>query len=214
MRLSSFRPKYFVRRLLQWQFERANPNAPWLNESAVRLLESWLRPTDSGIEWGSGRSTLWLAERVEKLLSIENDQSWYEQVTMKLSKAGLSHKVDYRYVPCTDEYSEQDGHDFVTVGEQWQDSMADFVLVDGFMRMCCTRIAMRKLRPGGLLVLDNANVFLPNPSLGTFSTVHLPRREPLTAQWAALHRELASWRAVLTTDRIWDTRFWIKPLPT
>jgi hypothetical protein len=68
-----------------------------------------------------------------------------------------------------------------------------------------------KLKPGGLLILDNANRYLPNPALGGYATVHEPRSEPRTPAWARLARELESWRQGLLTDRLWDTRVWMRP---
>jgi putative heme iron utilization protein len=52
--------------------EFLHPNWPWLTKEAILLLERLLRPDDIGLEFGSGRSTIWFAERVEKLISIEH----------------------------------------------------------------------------------------------------------------------------------------------
>ena len=44
-----------------WRF--TDPEAPWLPREVVQFLDSWLTPAHLGLEWGSGRSTLWLARR-------------------------------------------------------------------------------------------------------------------------------------------------------
>jgi len=41
-------------------YEKTHPDAPWLTAHAIAFLVDWLRPEDTGVEWGSGRSTLWL----------------------------------------------------------------------------------------------------------------------------------------------------------
>jgi hypothetical protein len=46
-----------------------HPDVPWLTRQAVEILEDWLKPGYVGLEWGSGRSTLWFARRVSHLTS-------------------------------------------------------------------------------------------------------------------------------------------------
>jgi hypothetical protein len=72
--------------LRQIAFSRRFPDAPWLAESAVLLLDSWLKPTDVELEWGSGRSTIWLARRMKRLTSVESDKTWFEMVRVRLQK--------------------------------------------------------------------------------------------------------------------------------
>src|SRR5260370_403503 len=66
------------------------PSAP----AAFRLLESLLRPADHGAEFGSGRSTIWFAERVAALTSVEHDEQWYEAISAQLKERRLAN-VDY-----------------------------------------------------------------------------------------------------------------------
>ena len=208
---NAFRPGYVRRRLRQKNFERTHPDAPWLTEQAVRLLDGWLRPTDRGIEWGSGRSTVWFAARVAHLTSVEDNADWYADVTRRLAAKRLSAKVDYHHVAC--ECCEQDEpatHPYADVANELADGSLDFALVDGNIRLTCIRRGMPKLKPGGLLILDNANRYCPNLSLGSCATIHEPRTEPPSAGWAAVLRELEGWRPILTTDGIWDTRMWVK----
>lgn len=212
MKLSSLRPEYLVPRVRQILFQRRHPDAPWLSEAAIRFLEAWLRPTDVGIEWGSGRSTVWFAGRVGRLTSVENDPQWHQNVSGMLAAKGVSNVVDSRHVAC--DLGEQDepvSHPFAEVANEFADRSLDFAMVDGMIRESCMRAALPKIKPGGLLILDNANRYFPNPSLGGYATVHEPRSEPRTPAWGRLQAELASWRHGLTTDRMWDTRFWVRP---
>jgi hypothetical protein len=64
-------PRYVCNRTRQYLYERRHPDAQWLTPAAIGLLGSLLRPTDGGAEFGSGRSTIWFAERVTGLTSIE-----------------------------------------------------------------------------------------------------------------------------------------------
>jgi len=41
------KPRYWLAKFNKWVFERRFPDAPWLSESAVYLLDIWLRPTEA-----------------------------------------------------------------------------------------------------------------------------------------------------------------------
>ena len=212
MRFSSLRPEYLFPRVRQILFQRRHPEAPWLSEAAIRFLEAWLRPGDVGIEWGSGRSTVWFAGRVGRLTSVENDRQWHQKVSGMLAEKRLADRVDQRHVACDlNEQDEPDRHAYADVANEFPDGALDFAMVDGMIREACMRAVIPKIKPGGLLILDNANRYFPNPSLGAYATVHEPRSEPRTPAWARLQSELATWRGGLTTDRLWDTRFWFRP---
>jgi len=71
--------------------------------------------------------------------------------------------------------------------------------------------ALDKLRSGGLLILDNAERYIQNERLGTHTTINNARSGVSNKEWGELILRLTEWRAVLTTNRIWDTRFWVKP---
>lgn len=212
MNLRTLRPAYFIKRLQQWRFEKKHPDAPWLTPAAVQLLESYLKPSDVGIEWGSGRSTVWFAHRVGKLFSVEDNSHWHGLVRKRLAAAGVADKVDYRFIPCDHrEVDEPASHPYAEATRDLPDGALDFALVDGNIRATCMRTAMAKLRPGGLLILDNANRYVPNNESGRHTTVHEPRSAPRSAEWADILAELKRWRWLQTTDGIWDTRMWIKP---
>jgi predicted O-methyltransferase YrrM len=137
-------PGYFYRRLQVMVFQLTHPGAPWLTQEAVSFLARNLRPEMRGFEWGSGRSTIWLAERVNRLVSVEHDPQWYEAIC----SSAAARNVDYRLAQGAD-YARQIG--------EFPDEYFDFVLVDGEFREACLRAAAPKVRRGGLLILDNAD---------------------------------------------------------
>lgn len=213
MNIRSLRPAYFFRRLGQLRFERSQPDAPWLAKSAVLLLDSYLKPTDVGFEWGSGRSTIWFARRVGKLISVEDNQQWHTLVKKELAGVEIKAKLDYRFIPCEHkEVDEPSAHPYADASRDVGDASLDFALVDGNIRATCMKAVTAKLKPGGLLILDNANRFIPNNDSGRHTTIHEPRSKPRSPVWAGILEHLKNWRWINTTDGIWDTRFWIKPL--
>src|SRR5436309_14146462 len=110
----------------------------------VKILGSWLRPGDSGLEWGSGRSTLWFAKRVDRLLSIEHDEYWHRRISSQILENGI-HNVDYRLCLKESEY--------ISSADHLPRESLDFVLVDGIGRDRCAMAALPLLKSGGSLVL-------------------------------------------------------------
>ena len=64
-----------------------------------------------------------------------------------------------------------------------------------------------KMAPGGVLVLDNANLYVdyrtrsPNSRYG---------RGHAGAEWTRFMDLVAAWRMVWTSNGVWDTAMWIK----
>jgi hypothetical protein len=53
---------------------------PWWVYPAISFVEERLAPTQSVLEFGSGHSTLWLAQRVHTILSVETDKQWADRI--------------------------------------------------------------------------------------------------------------------------------------
>ncbi len=209
--LSKYRhwtPRYTYNRTRQALYQRAHRDAPWLTPEATRLLESLLRPTDRGLEFGSGRSTVWLAGRVAALTSVEQDKRWYDTVTAGLSERGLSN-VDYILAPVEGPNELGDTSEYARVALTFADQSLDFVLVDGAYRDFTVKFALPKIKPGGLLIIDNINWYLPSDTRAPHSRT--PSLGPQGQIWAELAEEFSRWRSIWTSSGVWDTAMWIKP---
>lgn len=212
MNLNRLYPPYLWRHLVQRAFQRAHPETPVFVANAVVLLNAWLRPTDRGFEWGSGRSTTWLAKRLAHLISVEHDQAWYKRIKADLEAQGLADRIDYRLVVApSEQQAEPHDHAYAGVIDEVAENSLDFVLIDGQMRLRCAQKAIDKVKPMGLLVLDGANWYVPNAFEGRFTTIRINRSEALNDEWCALLERLTGWRSIHTTDGLWDTRMWVRP---
>ena len=196
MRLRNLlRPVYLIRRTAYWFYQRRHPDDPWLSPAAVHFLDQHLRPEFCGFEWGSGRSTNWFATRVGHLVSIEETRAWHDKVFATLRERGRSN-VDLRHIPVEHALSAQyeSSYDpmprYVLAIEEFPDARFDFILVDGCYRQPCVQAALPKLKPGGLLIIDNTD-WVPPPQ------THVP------ADWPLVHRS----RNVMS-----ETSIWTKPL--
>lgn len=195
MRLRNlFRPLYVAGRLQNWLYEKRHPDHPWLAPDAIVWLENHLRLDMRGFEWGSGRSTLWFAKRLAALTSIESDAAWFQQVIRRVWESGLTN-VDLRHIPLDHpdaqtyafDYSPLPANPAAILG--FPDTSLDFVVVDGWYRPVCARAALPKLKPGGILLIDNTNWDDP-------PHVHVPK------DWPLVHQS----RNVMT-----ETSIWLKP---
>lgn len=72
---------------MRW-FERSTPDnfpsVPWLDPMAISALEAWLAPDMEVLEHGAGGSTLWMAQRVKKVASVESDIDFYAALTKRV----------------------------------------------------------------------------------------------------------------------------------
>ena len=147
VKLLILEPSYFFARTAVLIYQMRHPDAPWLTSAAVSYLNDYLTQDMRGFEWGSGRSTKWFAKRVGKLVSVEDDQSWFNRV-----RSDRLLNVDYRYAPTNEGCKSYFGQ--IT---EFPDGFFDFVLVDGSCRDLCIRAVASKVRSGGLIVVDNAD---------------------------------------------------------
>ncbi len=194
-------PRYIYNRLKLMAYERQHPSAPWLTLAMVDFLESWLKPEDHGIEWGSGRSTIWFAERVASIVSVEHDPEWHRRVSAELKGNGIKN-VDY--------YLRQDEDDYCRVADNCSLASLDFCLVDGVARDRCALSALSLVRPGGIVIVDNCNWYLPTDSRSPYS--RKGRDGAYTEEWAVFWKQVENWRHVWTTNGVFDTALWVKPV--
>jgi predicted O-methyltransferase YrrM len=188
---------------------RRGEEAPWITEDAIHLLETLMLPSDRGLEYGSGSSTTWLAHRALELRSVEATASWHAQVRDRLSAQGLERAeivlVDGDRDPGWNTTEHRDA--YVHAHPDLAPGTLDWVFVDGEYRDHCTEHAIELLRPGGLLVIDNVEIYLPGPGRSPWTV-----DAPVTDLWKQLYdRYLSHWRMVWTTNGVWDTAIWWKP---
>jgi predicted O-methyltransferase YrrM len=192
-------PRYVMRRCVNIASNMVHPDWPWLTPQAVRFLEGRLAPTHSAFEWGAGRSTLWTAHRVQSIFSVEHDPAWYAKVQ---SEARRKHLDNVHLKFCPDGQTAPRGIAYSAAILEAAHEF-DFVLVDGLYRDQCALAALTRLKPQGVLVLDNANWYLPSTSRAPNS--RSPADGPASPQWARFNREVSDWERLWTSNGVTDT---------
>jgi hypothetical protein len=166
-----------------------------------------LCPSDIGAEFGSGRSTLWLARRCAHLTSVEHDEAWYSKVSEALTSRGVTN-VDYQYHP-RNEIDEAGGEsEYAHVARFFADESIDVALVDGLYRDYVALNLLPKIRTGGMLIIDNVNRYLPSLTLSPNSLP--PSAAPASEVWQRVSATLAGWRRIWTSDYVSDTAIFVR----
>ncbi len=184
-------PAYCYRKLNYKLYESRHPNEPWIAQGAVHFCDLNLSTDHAGLEWGSGRSTLWFAQRLKTLTSVEHDEAWFNRVSNQIATGNVKN-VSYLFRPLhhdasvTIPFHERLATPYVNVTEGFEEESLDFVAVDGHYREACIVKAIPKLRSGGLLLLDNSN-WLPLQDWG------------IPASWELVHQS----ENVMTQTTIW-----------
>ncbi len=164
--------RYAIRwiKSLQRDYMLATPS-PWIAFDAIDYLASAVRPGSRVFEYGSGGSTLYWLSLGAECVSIEHDPEWYALMLPRLESLS---GIDYRLVvsapansdDCRDiadptcYRSASSGNLYKNYTAQinsFADQFFDLVVVDGRARPSCIMHGARKVKPGGLLVLDNAD---------------------------------------------------------
>ena len=201
-------PRYVCNRTRELYYRRTHSADPWLTPRAITMLDTLLRPTDRGAEYGSGRSTVWFASRVAALTSFETSTQWHDKVINQLKDQGVSN-VDYILIP-EDHPSENGDGPYARTALEFADASLDFALVDSYYRDSCAKYLIPKVKPGGLLIIDNINWSLPTPSKSPGTRP--PALGPSTSTWAEVWQEISGWRRIWTSNGVYDTSIFFKPL--
>lgn len=200
-------PQYLADRARFSLRERMHPDWPWLTTGAVRFLELWLTPNDIVFEWGSGRSTSWLARRVRSITAVEHDPIWFQIVQDEAAKKGISN-IDLRFCP---QPEADDGDSGYVAAINSLNGEFDLVLVDGLKRDRCAEAGVGKLRSGGLMIVDDVNGYVALPHASRCPTVRSQQDGAASAAWSRFANIVGGWRLIWTTSGLKDTAIWLKP---
>jgi predicted O-methyltransferase YrrM len=127
------------------------PDEPWITRAAISFLQSYLKNDMIAAEFGSGSSTRWISERVKRLVSIENEKVWYTEVSEDIKDLS---NIDYRLIEYID--SEESKNKYSKALSEFEDSLFDFILIDGRLRVRSLIESYKKVKINGILMFDNA----------------------------------------------------------
>lgn len=72
------------RSITNWECIDSNNNPiPWYTYPSIEYLSNLDFSNKRVLEWGSGNSSLFWAKRAKEVVSIENDQTWFDMINSK-----------------------------------------------------------------------------------------------------------------------------------
>lgn len=183
----------FIKDKICTQCQRALPlrDTPWLTDQAKQFLQEWFKDKKDPkvLEFGAGGSTVWFSKQTKNLVTIESQEDWYKDVKANLSSQPDCNSVDLRLIP----------NEYYKVCDQLEDASFDLILVDARYRVKCIEHCKRLVKPGGILMLDNAD----------------------RCKYKVLDDMLAGWQFTTTVQEEpddygyfyenWQTNWWVKP---
>lgn len=122
---------------------------PWLPFEVIDLLSTEVSPASRVFEFGGGGSTTWFADHAGRVVTVDHDPGWTRVIALATQGNDL---VDVRFAVADGPESP-----YVRSIEDQPDDGVDVVLVDGRQRVACVSHAMDKVKPGGLLILDDSD---------------------------------------------------------
>ncbi|PDT87317.1 hypothetical protein CO669_26035 [Bradyrhizobium sp. Y36] len=149
-------PNYIPRYLQTCQAMPIDLSLPWFSWSSIDYLREALNGSMNLFEYGSGGSTLFFAERVQQVSSVEDQKGWYDHLQKVLGKRNVTN-VDYRFEAITSKTLE--GSDYLlSLNRPY-----DIIVIDGsedwpshIVRPACFTHAQQYIRPGGMIIVDDA----------------------------------------------------------
>jgi len=152
---------------------------PWVNYRTLDYLQQQICPGLRVFEWGAGGSTCFLLRQGVSLVSVEHDPQWSQSVESALRPLHGTEQWTLHQLPPDplsgsvalvtpdNEIAESrsrapgfENHSFARyVGaiQAYPDAHFDWIIVDGRARPACLIAARDKVRPGGMLMLDNSD---------------------------------------------------------
>ncbi|GMU96491.1 FkbM family methyltransferase [Ignavibacterium album] len=120
---------------------------PWFTYPAIEFIKDRLNKDMIAFEYGCGNSTLFFAERINKIISVETNYDWYNNIKSNLkSNCNLifydSNLATYKY------------HESIKQSA----SKFDLIIVDAIERNEVIKFAVEYLNKGGVIILDNSDV--------------------------------------------------------
>jgi len=118
---------------------------PWLSYPMIHFLEHYLNENMTIFEFGSGNSTLFFAERVKRVVSLEHDKKWYERALSLMPKnvEMIFQELEY-------------GGDYCKTLKKLNKTF-DIIFVDGRDRVNCIKESALSLNAGGIIILDDSD---------------------------------------------------------
>jgi hypothetical protein len=115
---------------------------PWFTYPAIEYIMQLDFSDKLIFEYGCGNSTLFWGTIAKRVVSVDDNQEWFQKIARRVSD-NTSIKLITERISYITEILNYD--------------LFDVVIVDGSYRYECAQQAIKRLRPGGMIILDNSD---------------------------------------------------------
>lgn len=114
---------------------------PWFTYPFIDFIKTRLKKNQTLFEFGSGNSTLFFANFVDTVISIEHNKEWYNKLYKRIPK-----NVSLYLIDSTNNYSNS-----IKAHKQ-----IDIIVIDGEHRLECIYKSIGALSKAGVIILDDS----------------------------------------------------------
>lgn len=133
------------------------------NIDEQNLLFSAITKDSIVLEWGSGKSTPAIAKRCKKLVSIEHNLQWMQDVRKMLEAENITNVLQLHVERNHEEMPGHDGthRDYAHYVQlplklaKERDLQFDIIFIDGRARVACSQVASQILTDGGFIFIHD-----------------------------------------------------------
>lgn len=117
---------------------------PWYTFPAIDYLNQFSYAGKKIFEFGCGNSSRFWATRADRVISVEDNETWLEKWKSEFSEPNI--EILYR----------SEGPDYYNAILE-NDDKYDIIVVDGKNRAECAENAMKRLADGGIIIVDDSD---------------------------------------------------------
>lgn len=126
--------------------DRDGKPLPWCTYSFIQFIEPRLNSTMDIFEYGCGNSTLWYADKVKSVTSVDHDLQWVEKISSRIPKNAV---VLFASMSEAGKYS---------ASILLNDKRYHIIVIDGRDRNNCVLQSLHRLTDDGIIVFDNSQL--------------------------------------------------------
>lgn len=135
---------------------------PWWSYESIDWTKKVLNSNTLVFEWGTGGSTIFLSKLAGRVISVENDDKWFRQVTQELERKSVKNvSVRLEEIELDDQNQFENCDYFNALEEKY-----DFIIIDGednfgpemkwSARESCFQRAQKWINSGGFILVDDS----------------------------------------------------------
>lgn len=147
----AWRNGFFLSAIENRAVDRRGKPLPWYTYPSIDFLSSKNFIDKSVLEFGAGQSTFWWAKKSRKVVSIEEDKSWYQKM-----QKNIPPNVELLYIPRVNVNTDISHLEKLLLEKKY--GKFDVIIIDGFWRFESCNLAKKLLNPEGIIIADNSEI--------------------------------------------------------